>query len=80
MWVGSHKATGGDVAWTGEIAHSSTIKKIGDDVDPSSVRQALAAVPTGDPASNSRVILLFAHGQDAFPILKMAHESGFQRA
>ena len=36
-------------------------------------------MPTGDPASNSRVILLIAHGQDAFPILKIAHESGFQR-
>jgi len=70
----------GEVPFVGEIAYSETVKldKTGEQVDRESVEQVLRAVPTDNPSVNSRVIVLFAHHQHAFPILKAAKEINFQ--
>eukprot|EP00339_Tiarina_fusa_P001156 CAMPEP_0117082310 /NCGR_PEP_ID=MMETSP0472-20121206/57972_1 /TAXON_ID=693140 ORGANISM="Tiarina fusus, Strain LIS" /NCGR_SAMPLE_ID=MMETSP0472 /ASSEMBLY_ACC=CAM_ASM_000603 /LENGTH=562 /DNA_ID=CAMNT_0004810515 /DNA_START=77 /DNA_END=1761 /DNA_ORIENTATION=+ len=47
-------------------------------IDEESVRQGLREVPTDNPETNSRIILLAAHSQHAFPILEIADSIGFQ--
>mmetsp|Transcript_8028 Transcript_8028/g.23887 ORF Transcript_8028/g.23887 Transcript_8028/m.23887 type:complete len:792 (-) Transcript_8028:344-2719(-) len=93
-WVGDHSAEevkgGGGAngtataatteAWVGEVAFSHTIA-LGNDgkIDEESVRRALRSVPVDNPHRNSRVILLLAHHEHAYPILKIAGEEGFQK-
>jgi ABC-type branched-subunit amino acid transport system substrate-binding protein len=77
LWSGDHNDESGE--WFGEISYSDTIRlKFDGTIDESSVRQALSGVPVDDPKSNSRIILLLAHNQHAYPILKMAALSEFQ--
>lgn len=65
--------------WRGSVAASPIVRLQADNtVDAASVRQALLEIPTDDPTINSRVILLAAQNQHAYPILKIAHEMGFQ--
>jgi len=76
LWIGKHD----DIeTWEGEIAYSSTvILDLNGIVDDDSVRQVLDSVPTDDPSTNSRIILLIAHEQDAFSILEIAFAEKFQ--
>jgi ABC-type branched-subunit amino acid transport system substrate-binding protein len=65
--------------WTSQhddyiVEYSTTIRTdIDEAIDLESARQAIAGIPTKHPEKNSRVILLAAHSQHAFPILEMAH-------
>eukprot|EP01047_Picozoa_sp_COSAG01_P065503 COSAG01_NODE_8862_length_2633_cov_4.164562_1_plen_584_part_10 len=80
LWIGEHNATGQSPAWTGQVSYSHTIAfGVDGTVDMASVAQAFAAMPVGNPSSNSRVIVLSVHAQDAWPILRHAAESGFQK-
>jgi ABC-type branched-subunit amino acid transport system substrate-binding protein len=77
LWAGDHNDASGK--WTGEISYSDTIRlKTDGTVDESSVRQALSGVPVDDPITNSQIILVLAHNQHAYPILKIAALSEFQ--
>lgn len=76
-WSGKHNDASG--SWEGEIAYSHTITLNPDgSVNDDSVRQALNGVPTDEPTINSRIILLIAHDQHAYPILRIATETNFQ--
>jgi Receptor family ligand binding region len=83
LWVGEHNDESG--AWTGEIAyqHSIALDTSGGHMDDSviedSVHQALNGVPTDDPTINSRVILLIAHDNHAFEILRISNDVKFQQ-
>ena len=77
LWTGKHNDASG--AWEGDIAYTHSIVINPDEsVNDESVRQALDRVPTDDPINNSRVILLIAHNQHAFSILKTAAKMKFQ--
>jgi hypothetical protein len=59
--------------WTGEVAYSATAKLLSNgDIDVSSVEKVLKEAPLDDPINNSKVVLLIAHSQHAFPILEIA--------
>ena len=59
--------------WTGEVAYSATAKLLSNgDIDVSSVEKVLKEAPLDDPINNSKVVLLIAHNQHAFPILEIA--------
>lgn len=77
LWLGEHTDDSGQ--WRGSIAYSDTIR-IDDEgsVDSESIEQALGNVPVSDPDTNSRIILLVAHSQHAFHILKQAAVTDFQ--
>jgi len=77
-WLGDHIDDSGQ--WKGSIAYSDTIR-IDDEgfVDSESIDQVLSNVPVSDPDTNSRIILLVAHSQHAFRILKQAVVTDFQR-
>jgi ABC-type branched-subunit amino acid transport system substrate-binding protein len=66
--------------WDGnEIATSETVDLNKDGtVDEESLRLALKKIPVNDPVRNSRVILLLANSDEAYSILKIANEIGFQ--
>lgn len=69
-WVGERK---------GSVAYSDTFRLLPDgEIDQESVRQALNGVPTDDPTINSRIILLVAHSQHAFHVLREATLMNFQ--
>ena len=76
-WKGQHF---GDDPFVGDIAYTDTIKLDSktDLIDQASVRRVLNGVPVDNPGVNSRVIVLFAHHQHSFPILKAAQELNFQ--
>jgi len=77
LWTGEHDDASG--IWEGEIAYSHSIVINRDDtVNEESAEKALKGVPTDDPINNSRVILLIAHDQHAFSVLKTAAEMNFQ--
>ncbi len=77
LWLNKHNDSSG--MWEGEVAYSHTILlNPNDTVNEASVKQGLAGVPTDDPTINSRVILLIAHDQHAYHILRIATESNFQ--
>ena len=77
LWTGKHNDASGD--WEGDIAYTHSIVINPDEsVNDESIRQALDRVPTDDPINNSRVILLIAHNQHAFSILKTAAKMSFQ--
>jgi ABC-type branched-subunit amino acid transport system substrate-binding protein len=62
----------------GEIAYSNTITlQENNSLDEESLVKVLKEVPTDNPRQNSRIILLFAHEQHAYPILKSAKETSF---
>ncbi len=62
-----------------EIAYESTIDMSATGgIDRESLKQTLDTIPTDEPRINSRVILLFAHNQDAQDILRFSKEEGFQ--
>ena len=70
LWTGKHDDASGE--WEGDIGYTHSIVINPDEsVNDESVRQALDRVPTDDPINNSRVILLIAHNQHAFSILKV---------
>lgn len=73
LWVGMHNDDSGE--WLGDLAYSHTVI-INDNgtVNEDSVRQGLAGMPMDD----SRVIILNAHNQHAYPILQIAQELNFQ--
>jgi hypothetical protein len=81
--------TDGEVGagWNGEVSYYDTINlALGDiphgatrQVDDDSVRQVLRDMPTEDPTFNSRIVVLFALEEHAFPIIQIAHEEGFQK-
>jgi ABC-type branched-subunit amino acid transport system substrate-binding protein len=79
-WEG--KQQDGEDEFIGEIGYSGTVKltTVGgsEQVDPDSVEQVLRNIPVNKPAINSKVIVLAAHHQHAFPILKMAQEMNIQ--
>ncbi len=78
LWKGEHQSDGG-TKWEGTVAYSSTITfDAKGKVDADSVNKALEGVPTDDPSKNSRVILLVADANEAYPILQQAGEQGFQ--
>lgn len=64
----------------GEVSYSNTINLVASTglVDEASVRQVLDEAPTGDPTVNSRIVVLLAQEEHAFPILKVAKDMGFQ--
>jgi len=63
----------------GEEAHYGTISLLKNgSIDEESVHQALNSVPTDDLARNSRIVLLIAHDQHAYSILKIAADINFQ--
>lgn len=76
-WKGQHF---GNDSFEGEVAYSSTIKldPKTDLIDRESAIRVLNAVPVDNPSVNSRIIVLFAHHQHAFPILKIAKQLNFQ--
>lgn len=77
-WKQKHVADDG-TEFEGEVVYTDTIKLIDTKtVSDFSVKQVLNGIPVNDPKRNSRVIVMFAHHQHAFPILKIAHEIGFQ--
>ena len=62
-----------------EIAYESTIDMLAiGGIDYVSLKQTLDTIPTDEPRINSRVILLFAHNQDAQDILRFSNMEGFQ--
>ncbi|CAJ1958166.1 unnamed protein product [Cylindrotheca closterium] len=68
---------GNDIS--GEVTYSNVIRLGADGtLDIDSLDTALRGVPTDDPANNSRIILLVAQNQHAYPLLKRAEETGFQ--
>ena len=78
LWIGDHSDDTG--AWTGSVPYSHTIViNENDEVNADSIRQALEGAPTGDPTVNSRIVLLIAHDQHAYHILKQANEMDFQK-
>jgi ABC-type branched-subunit amino acid transport system substrate-binding protein len=79
-WVGPHNATDTEDAWTGETPHSHTISLPDGEgsIEDPSIRQALDGVPVNKPAVNSKIILLLAHQKDAYRILELAYQTGFQ--
>lgn len=80
LWTREDTSADGK-SWKGRISYSSTIVLNDDDentINIDSVKQALQGAPTDDPTDNSRIILLVAHSQHAYPILKIANEEGFQ--
>lgn len=63
----------------GQVTYSNVIRLDANGrLDMDSVDTALRGVPADDPANNSRIILLVAQNQHAYPILKRAEETGFQ--
>jgi ABC-type branched-subunit amino acid transport system substrate-binding protein len=76
LWVGPHDDESGQ--WIGSIAYSDEIRVGDDKVDEESLEQVLANVPVNDPANNSRIIMMVAHSQHAFRILKHAADTDFQ--
>ena len=82
-WTGKYESGDGadDGDFIGQVGHTDTIKlnNTSDEVDPVSVRKVLNSFPVDDPSVNSRVIVLFAHHQHAFPILKIANSMKFQQ-
>jgi hypothetical protein len=62
----------------GEVSYYNTINLVSGNVDPESVWLVLQDMPTNDPTVNSRMVLL-AQEEHAFPILKIAHDEGFQK-
>ncbi|KAI2502804.1 hypothetical protein MHU86_11628 [Fragilaria crotonensis] len=78
LWKGQHQSDNGE-QWRGTVAYSSIITFDAEgNVDAHSVATALGEVPTNDPNRNSRVILLVADVSEAYPILQIAGEQGFQ--
>ena len=78
LWKGNHQEAGSE-PWEGKVAYSSTITFDTEGrVDADSVTAALDGVPTDDPNKNSRVVLLVADASEAYPVLQMAGELGFQ--
>jgi len=62
----------------GEVKYSNAVALQQDGtVRLESVEQVLKGAPTDDPRVNSRVVLLLAHEEHAYPILQMAHETGY---
>ena len=77
-WVGQHDDDSG--IWEGTVADQPTIKLHSDgSIDKNSVKQAFDGIEQDHIASKSRVILLLSHDQQAYPILKQAVESDFQK-
>jgi ABC-type branched-subunit amino acid transport system substrate-binding protein len=65
--------------FTGQIGYEGTVQ-VGpdtDEVDSESVKHVLRNAPFDNPSMNSKVVVLLAHHQHAFPILKIAQETGF---
>ena len=63
--------------WKGEVAYYATIALEDGEIDRASAIKVLEDAPT-DPRENSRVVLLLAHHQHAYPFLKLAVEQNFQ--
>lgn len=64
--------------WQGDVPYIGTIRLQEDgSIDEESLIKVLNEAPD-DPTDKSRVVLLIAHGQHAFPILKIATERKFQ--
>ena len=73
-WTGEHAAQDDRGAWTGEIAYSNPIAMDADGLNMQSVRQAFAEIPVGNPAVNSKVILLLCDtGASRPPLDLFAH-------
>ena len=64
----------------GDVAYYRTVTfgNNGSSISQESIERVLESVPTDNPAANSRVILLFGHDSDVYPILKTVKETGFQ--
>ncbi len=61
--------------WNGDVPYVATVQLNNDgSIDENSVYRALKEAPHDDPANNSKVVILIAHSQHAFPILKMAKD------
>ena len=61
------------------VEYATTVRSKADgSLDEASAMAALRDIPTDHPERNSRIILLSAHSQDAFPILEMAQNMGVQ--
>jgi len=77
LWAGDHDDASGP--WTGSVAYSDTLRIDNDGkLSEESLQQVLKSVPVDDPSTNSRIILLVAHSQHAFHVLKEAAVTGFQ--
>ena len=75
QWIGEHSDLSGD--WEGQIAYDETIRiNENDDVEQDSVIHALESIE--DPDVRSRVVVLVAHNQHAYQILRAAEEFEFQ--
>lgn len=71
------ESAGRQVAYSNEVRVNTTGDA--DVVIEESVLQVLKEVPTDNPVINSRVIILIAHDQHAYDILRIAHRDGFQK-
>ena len=62
--------------WQGSVAYAATVemKLDGGGIDPASARKALRSAPHDDPANNAKVVVVLAHDQDAYPLLRLAHD------
>lgn len=58
--------------WEGEVSYLATVKVSNNGVDEDSLRKVLQEAPLKDPANNSKVVVLLAHSEHAFPILDVA--------
>lgn len=59
--------------WEGKVSYLATVKLDADgSINEESAKQVLKGAPHNDPWNNSKVVLLLAHDQHAFPILKHA--------
>lgn len=63
----------------GEVSYTNTIR-VGFDgkAEEESILQALNKMPTNEPEINSRIVVLVAHSQHAYPIMQMAAKIEFQ--
>ena len=73
-WRGEQEGFIGDIGYEGTVQ----VNQDTNEVDTAHVRDVLRNVPVDDPRKNSRIVVLLAHHQHAYPILKIAGQIGFQ--
>ena len=67
------------INWQGEVGHTALIPiEVNGDIDSDRFEETLKEVPVDEPTRNSRIILLVAHDNHAYQILKNSTELNFQ--
>lgn len=65
--------------WEGEATRTATIRTLLGELDPQSVDQALESLSPSPSNTKPRIIVVTAHSEHIFQILKQAHASNFPR-